>query len=69
MNIQTMTPNDIRKIGLEVLAKTLGPVGLVRFLQQFEIGRGDYTKERGQWLKDLDLKTIVKEIKTGRKGK
>ena len=69
MNIQTMTPNDIRKIGLEALAKTLGPVGFVRFLQQFEIGRGDYTKERGQWLNDFDVKTIVKEIKTGRKGK
>lgn len=69
MNIQTMTPNDIRKIGLEALAKTIGPVGLVHFLQQFEMGRGNYTKERGQWLKDLDVKTIVKEIKTGCKVK
>jgi len=69
MNIQTMTPNEIREIGIEVLAKALGPVGLVRFFQQFDRGRGDYTKERDQWLKGFIVKTIVREIKTGRKGK
>lgn len=69
MNIQTMTPNEIKKIGFEVLVNSLGPVGLVRFLQQFELGKGDYPRERGQWLTDLDVRTIVKEIKTGRKGK
>jgi hypothetical protein len=54
---------------LEALAKALGPVGMVRFLQQFESGLGDYTKERELWLKDMDTKTIVKEIKDRRETK
>jgi len=36
---------------------------MVRFLQQFEAGTGDYTEERGQWLGSLTLKDIVKDIK------
>ena len=69
MNIQTLSLNDIRKLGLKALFKALGPVGMVRFIQQFETGVGDYTKERAQWLKDLDVKQIVEEIKDRRKAK
>ena len=69
MNIQTLSLNDIRKLGLEALFKALGPVGMVRFTQQFETGVGDYTKERAQWLKELDIKKIVEEIKDRRKAK
>jgi hypothetical protein len=69
MNIQTLSPSAVRKLGLEALAKALGPVGMVRFLQQFETGVGDYTKERGEWLKGIDVKSIVEEIKDMRKVK
>jgi hypothetical protein len=40
------TMEDIRRQGLEALARELGPVGMVRFLQLFENGSGDYVKER-----------------------
>jgi hypothetical protein len=59
MSTQTMIPAVIRKAGLEAVAKKLGPVGMVRFLQQFETGFGDYTKEKSQWLKDMDIHEIV----------
>jgi hypothetical protein len=39
---------------------------MVRFLQQFETGYGDYTKERRQWLKDMDIHGIITEIKKKR---
>jgi hypothetical protein len=42
---------------------------MVRFLQQFETGSGDYTKERAEWLKNLDIKMIVKETESRRKSK
>jgi hypothetical protein len=61
-----MSPADIRKAGLEAVAKKLGPLGMVRFLQQFETGRGDYTKERAQWLKDIGIQEIVSEIRKRR---
>jgi tRNA A37 N6-isopentenylltransferase MiaA len=60
---QTWSPSSIRKLGLKALAESLGPVGMARFLQQFETGSGDYTKERKKWLRDMDVKTIVEEIR------
>ena len=66
MTPQTMSPAVIRKAGLEAVAKKLGPVGMVRFLQQFETGFGDYTQERNQWRKDMGIHEIVKEIKKKR---
>ncbi len=38
MSIQTMNPNQIRQAGLEALIKVLVPMGMARFLQQFETG-------------------------------
>jgi len=61
-----MSPAGIRKAGLEAVAKKLGPLGMVRFLQQFETGRGDYTKERDQWLSDMNIQEIISEIRKKR---
>jgi len=66
MSTLTMSPAGIRKAGLEAVAKKLGPLGMVRFLQQFETGRGDYTKERDQWLKDIDIQETISEIRKKR---
>lgn len=67
MNTQTMSPTVLRKVGLEAVAKALGPLGMVRFLQQFEAGVGDYTKEKDRWLKGLSVQDIMSEIKSKRK--
>jgi hypothetical protein len=32
---------------------------MLRFLQQFEAGHGDYTQERRAWVDPLDLETIL----------
>ena len=54
---------EIRKKGIEALNNALGPVGMVRFLHQFESGTGDYTKERNFWLKDYNVDSVIEEIK------
>lgn len=54
---------EIRKKGIEALNNALGPVGMVRFLHQFESGADDYTKERNLWLKDYDIDSITEELK------
>jgi len=41
MSTQTLSPSILRKLGLEALTKALGPVGMARFLQQFETGMGN----------------------------
>jgi len=58
---------QIRNQGIEALVKALGPVGMVRFLQQFDSGSGDYTLDRGQWLQSLTVRDVVKEIKKQRR--
>ena len=46
------------------MARELGPVGMIRFLQQFETGHGNYSEE---WIDDLDVKTLAEEIDRRRK--
>jgi hypothetical protein len=62
MHPQAMTLEQIREQGLAVLRQHLGIVGMVRFLQQAEMGRGNYTEERSQWLGDPDLEALAKKI-------
>ena len=64
-----MSPNQIRNMGLEVLAKTLGPIGMARFIQQFDIGKGDYTKDRIKWLGHMDIDEILTTIESKQKKK
>ena len=64
MDQQAMTLEQIRERGLAVLCKHLGIVGMVRFLQQSEMGWGNYTEERYQWLEDPDLEELAKKIQT-----
>jgi len=48
---------EIRKIGLQALKEALGPVGMVRFIQLFENGYGDYTEEKYQQ-SDLTIEEV-----------
>jgi hypothetical protein len=51
------TLSSIRLRGHRALFAALGPVGFVRFMQQF-VGRGDYTKERQKWIGKIDLSDL-----------
>ncbi len=61
-NTPTMTLEQIRSAGLELLGQHLGATGMVRFLQHSETGHGNYTEERHQWLGDPPLEKVVAEI-------
>lgn len=68
MNPATMTLEQIRLTGLKALSRELGAVGLVRFLQQFETGYGDYTTERHSWLGERSIREIAQEIEQERES-
>jgi hypothetical protein len=53
---------EIRKTGLQALREALGPVGMVRFIQQYENTYGDYTKEKYQQ-PDLTVEEIDSILK------
>jgi hypothetical protein len=75
-NVQLMTPQQIRVAGLAALSRELGLVGMIRFMQQFETGQGDYSSDRHQWLDQYTVDDIAKMVrekkrpyKTSRKKK
>lgn len=57
-----MTPIEMNKLGYQALSSALGFDGMVRFLSQFDLGQGDYTQERHQWLDNLSLDDVFSEI-------
>lgn len=58
MKKQAMTPQQIRTAGLAALSRELGVVGKMRFMQQFEMGQGDYSKDRHKWLDQYSVTDI-----------
>jgi hypothetical protein len=53
------TLQEIHDEGIDALCKALGPVDMIRFIQMYDQGKGDYTKERKQWLSNDLYKTYI----------
>ncbi len=51
-------PGAIREKDINALMRELGVVGMVRFLQQVDSGKGDYTKERAALLADITMDDV-----------
>ncbi len=66
-----LTLEEIRRRGLAALRHELGRAGLVRFLQQFEIGQEDYTRLRRDWVDRTSLKELrsLSSLGGSRRGK
>jgi hypothetical protein len=63
------TLEEIRELGLEALRERLGKAGMIRFLQQFETGGGNYARERHTWVDRMSLEQLVKLAKARRTKK
>lgn len=63
----TQTLDEIRRQGLEALRSRLGRAGMIRFLQQFTTGDGDYARARKEWVDQMtlaDLRALVGSTKS-----
>ena len=49
-------------MGIQVLTKELGAVGMAYFIRQFDRGEGDYTKERESLLNNMTMKDIEEQL-------
>jgi len=58
---------EINQQAIRLLYQELGVINAVRFLKQFTVGLGDYTKEREVLLGGKTLDQIVNEIEQRRK--
>src|SRR5207244_12620267 len=70
MSSVLLDPVELRRQGFEALVRSLGWVNAVRFLQQYETSRLDYTAEREHLLPNWDADTLVKKLyeRGARKG-
>ncbi|MDR3634077.1 MAG: hypothetical protein P4L84_09745 [Isosphaeraceae bacterium] len=65
MTAPIKTLDQIRRDGMEALAQALGPVGFIRFFQQYETGSGDYSADRHSWLVG-DVEAVAAAIRQRR---
>lgn len=65
-SLNTHPVSEVNKKATHILFKQMGIVDTFKYLNQFTLGHGDYTKEREAWLKDLSLEDIVSDIKAKR---
>jgi hypothetical protein len=63
-----LTADQIRRKGLAALRRDLGKAGMIRFLQQFTSGSGDYARERRVWVDQASLDEI-RAAATGKRTK
>lgn len=62
ISLEQMTDEQFERYTLEVLLRELGVDGLARFLRLHRSGKGDYTRDRLQWQKDLTVDEIVASL-------
>ena len=55
------TMAEVHQEGLQALEERLGRADMVRFLQQFETGSGDYARERQDWVDRLSIDDLERE--------
>ena len=58
---------EISRRATHILYREMGVVDTIRFLNQFSLGSGDYTRDRENWLKELSLEEMISEIKSRNK--
>jgi hypothetical protein len=64
----TATPTELRRAGIDALMRALGPVGMIRFLQQFDVGHGDYTADRDRILGNPTVDNLMDKLKHRRQS-
>ena len=68
MAAQARSLNELTHSAIHLLAQEMGIANTMRFLNQFWMGYGDYTKERRQLFDHLSLKDITSEIDRAKKA-
>jgi hypothetical protein len=57
---------ELRRVGIDALVQALGPIGMARFLQQFDPGHGDYTAHRYAFLGNPTVDELMNEVERRR---
>lgn len=66
MNTTVEETSEITVEAIRLLFREMGVAKTLRFLGQLSGGRGDYTKERQEFVNDMSIDEIVAEIEKKR---
>lgn len=67
MNQDLGNLQEIHRLGLEALYEKLGSYGMLKFLEIYDSGAGDYSKERHNLLKEKSVTELADNIVKSRK--
>jgi hypothetical protein len=57
------TEHEIQRQALQALRNSLGVVGLIRFIQQYDKGYGNYTVDRQIWQENYTVDSLFAAMK------
>jgi hypothetical protein len=63
MTLETKPLAELTNRAIDLLSRELGAADMLRFVNQFTTGYGDYTAERDTLLGPLTLEEIITQIK------
>ncbi len=66
MNIDATNLYQVRHTGIHILNRELGPAAMIRFLQQYDSGYGDFSKERHERIDKVSVADIAAQIREKR---
>lgn len=58
----TLSAYELRLEGWKALTERLGPSGAMRFMMQYDPGRGDYSKERHELFATLRIEELLAAV-------
>ena len=62
-----MTALELHKAVLDLIGREMGPAAIIRFVQLYSRGSGNYTEERHAWLDSLTDEEIDRELEAKRR--
>ena len=63
MKVPTKPLAEVTRQAIQILSRELGSADMIRFINQFTTGSGDYTAEREVLFNGASLEQIIGEIK------
>ncbi|MBF0471940.1 MAG: hypothetical protein HQL48_11290 [Gammaproteobacteria bacterium] len=61
-NESYQTDAQLQQQAFQLLSKQLGAANFIRFIQHYEQGSGDYTKDRENWQAGYTVDSLADEI-------
>ncbi len=60
--ISDISDDEFERRTLDAIEREFGAGGLARFLMTHRSGKGDYTRDRHQWLDGITIEDIEKQL-------